>query len=442
MEQGPSVEIRPRRRRVERGKRSKNGCRTCNTKRVKCDEQHPRCSRCLRLGLPCEWPSAVPSLAERRRGAGPIKYRDRTAWAPREIQPESSGQRTEPAEADEEFPRQHGLPPTELTLPTIYADAYASGAAGQIADEEEPEISASRALVSSSVDQLTLPVLDWNIFTTSTSFLEADANGSSSSSNCNDVLALEFHRTIFAYLRSTRDPTKSSHFTFSHHALKMPIALHLLLAVSHSELVIYQGQGAQTPQESLLHFGLGSNMLLQRLTSTLDSGNHAEVMLSYLYLYHFWLRRDQWNLQKLQDLSMSILLYVKTWALDEACSLAYRQSSVAGHHSVEYGLVAKILTYLFDRDGFCAYSGFAGALCTDGIQNQAVWQDIWHLSQLAFPPPSSREVAVLECYYQLIWIHHQINCYSQSFTESTEMERSILRRMQSFRRVCSACFLG
>ncbi|OKL57039.1 hypothetical protein UA08_07356 [Talaromyces atroroseus] len=35
--------------------RSKNGCWTCRTKKVKCDEERPRCGRCLRLQLFCDY---------------------------------------------------------------------------------------------------------------------------------------------------------------------------------------------------------------------------------------------------------------------------------------------------------------------------------------------------------------------------------------------------
>lgn len=36
-------------------KRSKSGCWTCRTKKVKCDEQHPTCFRCSRLQLHCDY---------------------------------------------------------------------------------------------------------------------------------------------------------------------------------------------------------------------------------------------------------------------------------------------------------------------------------------------------------------------------------------------------
>ncbi|KAL1870789.1 hypothetical protein VTK73DRAFT_2513 [Phialemonium thermophilum] len=46
--------------------RSREGCLTCKRRKVKCDEQRPRCSHCERLNLECKWrPLGTPSLSYR-----------------------------------------------------------------------------------------------------------------------------------------------------------------------------------------------------------------------------------------------------------------------------------------------------------------------------------------------------------------------------------------
>jgi hypothetical protein len=42
-------------RSANRSARSKEGCLTCKRRKVKCDEQRPRCSHCERLNLECKW---------------------------------------------------------------------------------------------------------------------------------------------------------------------------------------------------------------------------------------------------------------------------------------------------------------------------------------------------------------------------------------------------
>lgn len=46
-------------------KRSRAGCETCRARKVRCDERHPICYNCDRLGLPCTPPGNTkdPSLA-------------------------------------------------------------------------------------------------------------------------------------------------------------------------------------------------------------------------------------------------------------------------------------------------------------------------------------------------------------------------------------------
>ncbi|KAF8429540.1 hypothetical protein EV426DRAFT_125068 [Tirmania nivea] len=51
-------------------RRTRSGCYTCRTRRVKCDETHPTCERCQKGGRECNYPDLVPtakSSASRKR---------------------------------------------------------------------------------------------------------------------------------------------------------------------------------------------------------------------------------------------------------------------------------------------------------------------------------------------------------------------------------------
>ncbi|KAH6665573.1 fungal-specific transcription factor domain-containing protein [Halenospora varia] len=53
-----------------RAPRSKSGCLTCRRRKVRCNEQKPRCSHCERLNLECSWrPSPTPSRPIRQAPA-------------------------------------------------------------------------------------------------------------------------------------------------------------------------------------------------------------------------------------------------------------------------------------------------------------------------------------------------------------------------------------
>lgn len=70
----------------KRGKftRSKTGCLTCRTKKVKCDEEKPDCKRCRDTQRKCTWPEIVPTRKrpprkETRQSESPLDMRPSTA---------------------------------------------------------------------------------------------------------------------------------------------------------------------------------------------------------------------------------------------------------------------------------------------------------------------------------------------------------------------------
>jgi hypothetical protein len=55
---------------VRRPARSKTGCLTCRTRKVRCDEIRPRCSHCERLNLECKWKTST-GKSDARPGISP-----------------------------------------------------------------------------------------------------------------------------------------------------------------------------------------------------------------------------------------------------------------------------------------------------------------------------------------------------------------------------------
>ncbi|KAJ6051131.1 uncharacterized protein N7446_005762 [Penicillium canescens] len=404
---------RARRRRTERGPRSKNGCGTCLLKKVKCDEHRPRCHRCGRLQLECEWPTQPPSLSSRRRGLGPIKNRE-DAWAPPIILPKSvsrnslndlpqageiSGDTVEPpaslGTAEDRYRESVHINPDDLPSP----DPTESADAGPV-------------LLASGIGVNHAPSL-----------------GSS------DTQAVLFHRTVFAPLKSTRKAASSAHCLFLGLALQNAMTLHFLLAVSHNELAIHLGFYKQPPQESWNHLQHGSRIFLQAL-NPLAQLDHVGTMLSFLYMYMFWMRRNPFNLQKLRELSASVLTYVKSYNLDELCA---GSSSLAP----DALLLSRILTYLYDRDGFCGFFGCGGSFASYVSENLEKRHRIWQLSRSIFTWSDEQTIAlrmpgiqgppksyILKVYFELIAIHHDINCYSQApEVQALEAKRKIKRSL-------------
>ncbi|ETS75617.1 hypothetical protein PFICI_12561 [Pestalotiopsis fici W106-1] len=442
-----------RRRRTEYGKRSKQGCRTCISKKVKCDECHPRCGRCIRLDLCCEWAGIESPLAVRRRGHGPIKDRDN--WQPAIISPKpqtsvdqqqhsqdgramsvnlpDSHNTLVPVSGRTETPSSESLMPCEL--PNLLA-AQGAGSEQTVrsstyANRDDDLISGNSFVVERrsalSLRQNSLPQLPSStclhpslqppMFT----FSRVPAMIESS-----DVQAVAFHRGVFAPLKSTRASAESAHSIFLDHAIQNDMALHFLLAVSHSELAIYRGECVRAPPESWLHFRHGSQ-LLSNHRNELARPNHVATLLSFLYMYIFWMRRGPFDKSMLRELSRSVLLHVKTYNLDNLCAASTRIGSDATSMP-DNVVISRILTYLYDRDGFCYFFGCGGAFASYVSDNHEKRSRIWRLSQMGYPwstdpgPAASstthgacfEDGRITEVYFQLIAIHHDINRYSQA----------------------------
>lgn len=421
-------------------------------------------------------------LTEVRRGRGPIKNRDHKSWSPCLILPKATSNNTatsseclvdlvvENAEAVLQEAPGLQLPQSGLTEPstaqvleslderlaastnidvaTDVSDGFVfamhhistligddmSNAASMLEERWHGEQeSDDGAPVNNTTSLIALtPALS----TADMSFLSFEVHDLGPS-HFNDAQAADFYRMVFAPLRSTKTPAASPHFFFADYVRTRCMASHFLLAVSHSEISTFYGQAPGQSPEALQHFAIASDLFSQNLI--LANAQHMEMMLSFLYIYHFWLRRPAWNSQKLFTLSTAILIYVKRNDLDKMCAIQDvsalgRQS---GSSSSTAAILSRILVYLFDRDGFCAFAGIGGILATHACQHEELWQKIWRVSNTAFAPASAFEGVTLSLYFELTLIHHHINCYSQNLIECPEIASDIRGRLQGLREVRS-----
>ncbi|KAL4735706.1 hypothetical protein BDV11DRAFT_211812 [Aspergillus similis] len=463
---------RPRRARVERGKRSRNGCSTCVSKKVKCDETRPRCARCVRLHLVCGWPAPKPSLASRRRGYGPIKTRDSGLWSPSSIIPReddrasvspTGGSLTPVNQTGLSSPNAEGMfqsgdstagssgqsmpvvedlvyvPPYDDTLQWALAAAGSSLAETPLSMAQTPgndESHVDNPLNANAFELLSAPIISPLLTATDLSF--AHATGASRALGSDDKQAVMFHCKVLAPLKSTRNWSCSAHTLFLNKANNRNMALHFLLAVAHSEI-----------------FDRGSQLFLQA-HNPFASPDHISMMLSFLYMYMFWMRREHLDPPKLKDMSRAVLVHIRTYGLDTLCAsddVLSLSSASAGVITVsEQVLLARIITYLYDRDGFCCFFGCGGQFADYMNSIPQKRQRIWLRSRAAFFLPLSEvgyyeagsemeDAATLDVYFELIILHHEINKYSQaSATQAMTMKSKLQRRLEAIHKDQAALF--
>ncbi|KAF5642255.1 zn 2cys6 transcription factor [Fusarium tjaetaba] len=347
-------------------------------------------------------------LAERRRGLGPIKQRER--WTPPALVPkiddagsasEGSQSVTPPALTPAgDLQLSEGLPadisfdvlPVESEVasasPTSFPDIPPDDLINPIAIPQYPQDASSQLIL--------YPTPSFDILSLFPSFSFTNPTEPAPSIGSDDVQAMTFHSTVLAPMKSTRKAALSAHSIFLNFAVQNPMALHFLLAFSHSELAIHHGFSHRPPLESYLHFQNGSQLLSQALV-TLSPTNHVAMMLSFLYLYMFWMRRDPLEVERLRELSTSILAYITTFSLDEVCA-----NSSGSTGTSEPVTLSRILTYIYDRDVFCGFFGCGAAFAGYVSQKHETRQRIWLLSRMPILPDQtetwfsqSSELAVL-----------------------------------------------
>ncbi|KAF3014676.1 hypothetical protein E8E14_002868 [Neopestalotiopsis sp. 37M] len=400
-----------------------------------------------------------------RRGYGPIKDRDN--WQPPLISPKPQA-----AGGQQQCSQRYSAIPVDSAgnqdaLEPMPQDAGAASSKGLL-PSKSPDLSGSQAVgsrqlvlssTSTNDNEDSMSENDLRLERQPVSSLPQDPLPQSSSSylrhfiqphtltisrapamiESSDMQAVAFHRGVFAPLKSTRAAAESAHSIFLDHAIQDDMALHFLLALSHSELAIYRGEYIRAPPESWLHFHHGSQ-LLSNHRNQLAKPNHVATLLSFLYMYMFWMRRGPFDRSMLRELSRSVLLHVTTYKLDNLCATG-TSSGTDASVVPDSVLISRILTYLYDRDGFCYFFGCGGAFANYVSDNHEKRSRIWRLSQMGYPwstdlrpaahGTSLEDGRITEVYFQLIAIHHDINRYSQeSLASGSEVKiRAQLERL-------------
>lgn len=278
-----------------------------------------------------------------------------------------------------------------------------------------------------------------------------------------DSQALFYFRDTFARLKSMRDPQWSVHEVFLHYASQRQMAMHFLLAVSHHELVMNQGLNSRLPDEARGHYETGSQLLYQSMTGR-RSTDHMGVLMSFLYMYVFWIRRDVLQSKRLRPLSRSVYNYVK--ALDVDALVTSKGSSptlFSPYPSLELEvedqvpneiILSRLLVYLYDRDVYCSFYGsggyFANYIDTDEERRQAIWvasrgslQRYWgKLYPITEALQDFDDEMIQGMHFDLIIMQQLINDYSRHYQQDAEKERqaSLTSKLDSHRLVSMGFF--
>ncbi|KAM0133529.1 hypothetical protein ACHAO1_006186 [Botrytis cinerea] len=367
-----SDDINHKRKRSNTTGRSKYGCLTCRAKKVKCDELLPLCGRCERLKLNCQQPCSriLPSVRERRRGAGPIKSRN-SDWSPQSLSPALQLSEEQPQESEALL--NHYLSGYDHGLAAASASSFSVGPPEGASQSQAPIIEAEANMLLDPVAEWLLPdpqslnayagtncsplsfepLVIAKILSTQERSLE---NGMCL--NNDEELALTHYRTAFSLSQTTRDPQWSTPTLLLIHALKhSEMLLHLILAVSLHDMPSNPDNVSRLRQNGHRHYEKGTEQLMQALQFE-SPADHLAILASFYCIYMYMSRSNGTIISKLDRLSLTAIDHLTKHNLIVPI---YGQSPSTNQNSTKNGaersLIARIIMWLLKMDAQGSFLG-------------------------------------------------------------------------------------
>ncbi|EXF75216.1 hypothetical protein CFIO01_12411 [Colletotrichum fioriniae PJ7] len=215
------------------GPRSRNGCWTCRTKKVKCDEQRPNCHRCTRLRLLCDY---APRVKLTKRGK---TRKDR----PFSSQPVASSSSSSAGGIG----TSHSLPTWVQTM---------------------SQLDQSKAL---------------SLFNPSAPGMGACSLNLSSA----DHEAIRYFRTSFAKQNHTKNPDYSLYSIMFDIAQTDPMVMHVVLALGGRELEFRRNKNAEEargPKTPIQHYSSALRMMADTIGGEDNGQLDLDAVCTGLYL--------------------------------------------------------------------------------------------------------------------------------------------------------------
>lgn len=171
--------------------------------------------------------------------------------------------------------------------------------------------------------------------------------------------ALGHYQSTFSIYRTTKKPKWSTHTLLLDLGNENSMIMHLILAVSIND--ICSRRENESSQEAQTHFEVGAREFID--TFEKDSAtDHISLMVAFLLLYLYIPKRKSVPRERIQQLSKTVLEYVKRHNLDSRClERTTETASIDGAFTDgERMLLARLIIWIYDEDVKCSFQGFGG----------------------------------------------------------------------------------
>ncbi|KAJ8067733.1 hypothetical protein OCU04_003338 [Sclerotinia nivalis] len=371
---------------AKRGLRSRSGCMTCRRARVRCDEKHPICERCHRLGLDCSY---QPFISRRERERQHREASERVA--PVQIVPNTFGSLplstpVDPDEllhavGDEGFPdmwsmhdwsptMEHGfiLPEGCFNLETF--DDVASGNERTDTISHHSPFQPLRALDLVGRDNV---VFQDNYYAKDCVTLHFPSlrNSNPLKLSPSEKRAVEHYEKTLSLKFTTKNPTWSTQQIYLCLGAQDPLIMHLLLAISFRDLFFKDKDNNELHDLAQKHFRAGIGRLLTAISEE-ESPHHLSIMVAFWFLYMLGSSQLHAGIGTMMLLSRVVCDYIQehiTNLLNINPINRQNPNPPLSFHLRDQSLLARVTIWMFYADvGFCfCYRGgdLARYLCTD-----------------------------------------------------------------------------
>jgi hypothetical protein len=378
------------------------GCNTCRTRKVKCDEQHPYCLECTRLGKECTYRSNDPPSS--------VSASDT---------PSSRSRPLEPRPAQDVF---GGL--FDQTYTPMYPFMYGSDLGGYkdphnflpqtpfishpcpvpILEEFDPMGDVNFDFPSGNImntihsDALDYPMAPNNQFP---NYLAASPqpgralfdydtplpNGLKISYN--EHQAIKHYESTFSLYRTTKTPDWSTHKVLFKMGEENKMIMHLLLAVSINDCYLRRGQMQEDLfQNADYHYEKGRLLFVDTVQKNRPEDTLL-LMAAFFFLYLYLSKRKDVGPRRLRILSTNVLEFIRSHRLVDRCistsSLPVQSAAHLKHQEIrkERSVLSRLIIWTYDEDIKCSFQGTGGHLARYLVAQGSRTKEVYETSRNA-----------------------------------------------------------
>jgi hypothetical protein len=175
--------------------------------------------------------------------------------------------------------------------------------------------------------------------------------------------ALEHYQTTFSIYRTTKTPKWSTHKLLLDLSAENSMLMDFILAVSLND--VCHRKEHDSSQEAQEHFEAGARALIETIKEQ-SAKDYVFVMASFLFLYLYMPKRKSVPRQRIRQLSLTVLEYLKQHHLDSRCLDSTPHLDTPGSPrditSRDRHVLARLIIWIYDEDVKCGFQGSGGLL--------------------------------------------------------------------------------